>query len=397
MKVIHSSFITKGLISFLLLCTTVFVYSQETFRITHGPWLQALDAGGVNILWKTNAPAVSWVEIAPDDGTPFYAQERNKYFASVNGLKTESDLQNVRIGGLKPATRYRYRIYSQQVLKHQSYIVEYGKVAAAAAYMARLPVFTTADPAAEELNFTVVNDIHQRNDVLKTLLEPAVRKQTDMVIFNGDMINNLRNEEQIFSFFLDTSVSLFANEIPFYYARGNHETRGEFASGFYRYFPSSSGQIYFMLRRGPVCFIFLDTGEDKPDSDIEYYGLADFDSYRTTQAVWLREVLKEEAFRSAPYKVAIAHIPPSIRGWHGEKEVFEKFVPLLNEAGVQIMLSAHLHRSVKRAAAEGINFPVLINSNNSVLRAKADNKKMRIEMHDLEGKLMDFIEISLSK
>lgn len=61
------------------------------------------------------------------------------------------------------------------------------------------------------------------------------------------------------------------------------------------------------------------------------------------------------------------------------------------------MLSAHLHRSVKRAAAEGINFPVLINSNNSVLRAKADNKKMRIEMHDLEGKLMDFIEISLSK
>ncbi len=387
----------KGFVAFLLICTTIFVYAQKSIHITHGPWLQAVGESSVNILWKTSAPAVSWVEIAPDDGSHFYAQERPKYFASANGLKTESTLQNVRIEGLKPATTYRYRIYSQEILKHESYVIEYGKVAAAAAYMAKLPIFRTADPNAREVNFAMVNDIHQRNDALKTLLNQLNWDKTNFVIFNGDMVNNLRNEEQLFSSFLDTATSLFASQIPFYYARGNHETRGEFASSFPNYFPTSSGKLYYLLRRGPVCFIFLDTGEDKPDSDIEYSGIADFDYYRTQQAQWLKEALKSDEFRSAPYKIAIAHIPPSPDSWHGNKEVYEKFVPLLNENGVQLMLSAHLHRSVKRPPEEGIRFPVLANSNNSILKVSANSQKMRVEMRDMEGKLMDSIEISPSK
>lgn len=376
----------------LVLFPGVFL-GQDAFKITHGPYLQAMGDDEVNIVWVTNKKAVSWVEIAPDDNSHFYAVERKKFFAAENGLKTERTVQNVHVTGLKPGTKYRYRIYSQEVLNHESYIIEYGKVAATAAYMAKLPTFTTNNSRNNEIQFAIVNDIHQRNDVLKSLLSQLDWEKTNMVLFNGDMTNNLRNEDQIFSSFMDSAVALFAKEIPLYYVRGNHETRGEFAAFITNYFPSSSGKLYYLIRNGPVCIVVLDTGEDKPDSDIEYSNIADFDRYRSEQAAWLREALKSDEYLSAPYKIVIGHIPP-FGGWHGNIEVANKFVPVLNEAGIQLMLAAHLHRSVKRMPQpDGAKFPILVNSNNSILKVDANPQRLRVEMFDLQGKMMDSLEV----
>ena len=382
--------LTLLLISFFALC-------QDAFKINHGPYLQAMGESGVNVVWTTNKNAISWVELAPDDSTHFYGKERRKYFASANGLKKQATVHNVRIDGLKPAVTYRYRVYSQEVLSHESYIVHYGNVAATRAYRAKLPAFTTNNKAADILNFAVINDIHQRNGVMKNLLNQVDWKNADCVFFNGDMQNNSRSEEQIFTSFMDTATQIFADHIPMYYARGNHETRGEFASEFPKYFPTESGRLYYIVRNGPVCFIVLDTGEDKPDSDIEYSGITDFDEYRTQQAAWLKEALKSSDYVTAPYKVVVGHIPP-FGGWHGEKEVADKFIPLLNEAGAQIMIAAHLHRSLKKMqGAGGAQFPILVNSNNSILKAKATKDNLLIEMYDLQGKLMDSINIKPTK
>lgn len=385
------------LLTVLFLQISPFVFCQEGFKINHGPYLQAMGETGVNIVWTTNRDAISWVELAPDDGSDFYEKERPKYFDAANGLKTESTLHSVRIDGLNPATTYRYRIYSKEVISHESYIIHYGDVVAARAFMAKLPAFTTNSKAADTLNFAVINDIHQRNNVMKTLLNQVDWRITNCVFFNGDMQNNSRNEEQIFTSFLDTAVQIFADHIPMYYARGNHETRGEYASQFPRYFPTTSGKLYYTVRIGPVCFVVLDTGEDKPDSDIEYSDIADFDEYRTQQAAWLKKALTSDDYLTAPYKVVVGHIPP-FGGWHGEKEVADKFIPLLNAAGAQMMIAAHLHRSVqKMPETAGAHFPILVNSNNSIIRGKATADRLLIEMYDLQGKLMDSITIKPSK
>lgn len=377
--------------------TSLVSVCQEPFTITHGPYLQALGENGVNIVWTTNKKAIAWVELAPADSSHFYATERPKYFAAEHGSKTESTVHSVRIEGLRPATRYRYRVYTQEVLSHESYIVKYGSIAASAAYRAELPTFTTHNPSADHINFAVINDMHQQNDVIKKLLGQVDWTDNQLVFFNGDMQNNSRNEAQIFSSFMDTAIRIFADRIPMYYARGNHETRGEFAAAFPRYFPTATGKLYYLVRTGPVCFVVLDTGEDKPDSDIEYTGIADYDAYRTQQAAWLKEALKRPEYTSAPYKVVVAHIPP-FGGWHGEKEVAEKFVPLLNEAGAQIMLSGHLHRHVKKAPeANGWHFPVLVNSNSAIIKAKADARQLQIEVFDLQGKKIDAVTIAPSK
>ena len=111
-----------------------------------------------------------------------------------------------------------------------------------------------------------------------------------------------------------------------------------------------------------MSFIVLDCGEDKPDSDLEYSGIVAFDNYRSQQAEWLKEAVKEKEFLDAPYRVVIVHMPP-FGGWHGEKEIEEKFVPVLEQAGIDVMLCGHLHRHVQ--AGDGQNFPILVNSTNN--------------------------------
>lgn len=373
------------------------VMAQSSIKITHGPYLQALSTTGVTIVWTTDAQSIGWVELAPDDSTHFYYEERPRFYASSHGFKNISRIHKVTLRGLKPGTTYRYRVFSQEVLSHVGWKVLYGEIAATQVYRTQPLKFTTTPLTQKEVVFGVVNDIHGRNDVMEKLLGQLDFKKTDLVFFNGDMANDLRSEEQMFTDFMDTGVKVFASQTPMYYARGNHETRGQYASPFPDYFVTTTGKLYYLVRRGPICFVVLDCGEDKPDSDLEYSGIVNMDAYRTEQAEWLKEALKHPDYVSAPYKVVICHMPP-FGGWHGEKEIATKFVPLLNEAGAQVMLSGHLHRHMKVAPTPSNHkFPVLVNSNNAMLRAKADDKRLFIEVVDPQGKVVDTLEILPSK
>ena len=49
---------------------------------------------------------------------------------------------------------------------------------------------------------------------------------------------------------MNKSIELFAQEKPMYYARGNHETRGVFATSFQNYFSVKEPHLYFTLRQG---------------------------------------------------------------------------------------------------------------------------------------------------
>jgi predicted phosphodiesterase len=384
----------------LALAVLLFVspgFGQGNFKITHGPYLQALHQTGVTIVWTTDAPSTGWVELLPDDSTHFYQKERPKFYSSSHGFKNISKVHKVALKGLKPGTSYRYRVYSQEILSHVGANVRYGKVAATEVYRKEPLRFSTAASRQEKVVFGMINDIHGRNEVMEKLLANLDFKKTDLVFFNGDMANDLRSEDQMFTDFMDTGVKVFASEVPMYYARGNHETRGQFAAPFPDYFTTTTGQLYYLVRRGPICFVVLDCGEDKPDSDIEYSGIVNMDFYRSEQADWLKEALQHPDYVNAPYKVVICHMPP-FGGWHGEREIAEKFVPLLNEAGAQVMLSGHLHRHVKAAATtDNHRFPVLVNSNNNMLRATADSKSLRIEVVDQQGKVVDSLELSPSK
>ncbi len=227
---------------------------------------------------------------------------------------------------------------------------------------------------------------------MENLLKGTDWKKTDLVFFNGDMTNDIRSEDQLFGDFLDKAAELFASETPMYYARGNHETRGNFATTFPLYFPTATGELYYTFRQGPVCFVVLDCGEDKPDSDMEYSGIVAFDRYRDNQALWLEKALTSKEFLEASYRVVIIHMPP-FGGWHGEKEIEEKFVPLLEKAGVDVMLCGHLHRHILKKAGEDFNFHVIANSNKAIIKAYADHSILTINVVDSENKIVESLKI----
>lgn len=362
----------------------------DGIKILHGPYLQNVYETEATIVWTTNNESCGWVELAPDDGTNFYAFDRPKYYDTHIGIKRIGTVHAVRLTGLKPGTKYRYRVYSQEVLKREGWHIIWGYVAATDVYGKAPLAFTTNDSSKPEASFLVLNDIHERIDVMKNLLERGDYKNRDMVIYNGDMVSILTEDEGLFKGFLDESVSLFAAEKPFYYVRGNHETRGAAAANFHTYVCPQQKNLYFTWQEGPVFFIALDTGEDKPDDDLEYAGANAYDEYRTEQAEWLKEVVKSEAYKKARYHVVIAHIPPGADAdaWHGDREVKDKFLPSLNGAGVDIMICGHYHRYIYHPTFDGADFPVLINSNNSYVSGETHDGKLHIKVVDVKGKTL---------
>lgn len=375
----------KNLIFIILLFLNgLFICGQDqSFRITHGPYLCEMSETGVTIVWLTNNNALSWVEIAPDDGSHFYGKERPKYYDTYLGRKqAATNLHKVKIENLSPGTKYRYAVFSKEVLlwERDSKIV-YGTTIANQAYSKNSLSFRTFSQQDDTVSFIMLNDIHGQAQFMKELCKNIDFESIDLVIFNGDMSSSIHSEEQIFSDFMDAAVDLFAKRVPVAFTRGNHETRGPFADYLMQYFPLKDGKIYRSFNVGDVAFILLDCGEDKPDSDIEYSNLADFDAYRIEQAQWLKQIVQQKSVKDAGNRVVILHMPPGISNWHGNLHLEETLLPILNEAQIDVMLCGHMHKYSYHPPETGkTKFPIIVNSNNTYLRGDIIGGKIRIRM-----------------
>ena len=361
-------------------------FSQD-FKITHGPYLQAMGKNEATIVWTTNEDAVSWVELAPGGSEHFYSQERPAFYQTKDGNKVVGKLHKITISGLTKGTEYRYRCFSKEVKSYDGQNkVSYGKIVATNVYRKKPLRFKTLDKTKEDVSFIVVNDIHSRVSDFQALCKDVAFENSDFVVFNGDMVSSMDDETSFFCGFMDDAVAMFAGEVPVVYSRGNHETRGAFNTRFSAYFPTSTDKLYYSFRQGQAFFIVLDSGEDKPDSDIEYSGLAQFDAYRTEQQEWLKTVVKSEDFLSAKYRIVIIHIPPVALDWHGTNEVKDKFLPVLNDKGISLMLCGHTHQYSYEKSSEQHDFPILVNAANTMLDVKITSSGMLVKRSDLDNK-----------
>lgn len=375
----------------LLFALPMTAAAQPSVHVVSGPYLQAVGEREFTVVWTTNIDAVSWVEIAPDDGTHFYNTERPKYYQVLNGRRPIGKLHVVTVSGLEPATTYRYRVMQNGVLVNEGRKrVIFGEGFGSDILRHKPFEVTTLDRSKSEVAFSVVNDMHEHDSILRVLYKDVKPGKYDFVCFNGDMTTSIDAESELMDHYLTSSSELFASDTPLYVARGNHENRGTFAMEWMNYFPSSTGRPYFSFRQGPVYFIVLDSGEDKPDSDIRYYGLSTTDAYREQEARWLKGVVESEEYRSAPLHIVVLHmIPGGKSSWHGEQELRRLLVPILNEASVDIMLCGHYHRyQWIDDGSRGTNFPILVNSNRDKLVVKADRRGIDIDVVNTGGEVI---------
>lgn len=373
---------------FIFILFITFACTQkEKLAIMHGPFLQYPEERGITIVWTTNKNAVSWVEVAPTG-----IHKGRTINPATYGLNEPAKVHRVRINNLDPGTVYSYRIYAQTAKTNAGFQSKTETVSLSSLGRKKPLKFSTTNPSIDTISFLAVNDIHGHHGQLRNLLKKADYQSADMIFFNGDMVHEMKNENQFFNGFMNTAIRMFAHEKPLYYARGNHETLGNHANAFPDYFNTPDGKLYYLMRRGPVCFLILDSGAYLDDHVIDDLADKQFDHYRDKECEWLAEAIKAKEFTEASFRVVIMHIPP-IGTWHGATEVAYKFVPLLNEANTDVMICGHLHRYFHRVPGNGVNFPVVVNSNNTVVRAEADANTLSLKIINNKGKEVDLIKV----
>ncbi len=369
-----------------------FSQSTESLRITHGPWLQNLTNSGVTIYWTTNLPAVPGVWMI---GSKPRADSlvRNSTDGQINAGGT---LHKVVISGLLPGTKYSYRLNSVELMKLRPYQIYFGDTVKSKVFN-----FTTQSPLKDSTRFMVVNDIHTNGAKLAGFLKSGNAAGQDLLIYNGDIVDNFENEDQLLGPIIDTSVRYFASNVPFAFVRGNHETRGIMSRKLKNYLDFPDNSFFYTIDEGPVHFVILDCGEDKPDDNRYYYGLADFDQYRMQELEWLKNEVNTPEYRNARFRVIIVHMPiipvykiiyarlPFLikenRGY-GPGFLAEHFGPVLREAGADLMIAAHTHRHLWLSPPfSGYSFPVLINGNTNYVKAVATDQSLSIQVISDQG------------
>lgn len=348
--------------------------SIESLRITHGPWLQNLSQDGVTVCWTTNLPAVPGVKLTQRTPLPD-SLVRNSTDGLINAGGT---LHKIRISGLEPGKTYHYRPHSVEILKLRPYQVYYGDTLTGKEFS-----FSTLSSLKDTVRFLVVNDIHTNGGRLAAQLKSGSASVKDLVFFNGDMLDVFEQESQLLGPIIDTSCRYFAGTVPFVFIRGNHETRGIMARQLKDYLDYPDNCYYYAFADGPVHFVVLDCGEDKPDDNRYYYGLADYDRYRLDQLEWLKRHVKSNEYVKSPFRVFIIHMPvhPGDGTGYGLTFLYDHFGPVIREAGADLMIAGHTHRHLLlNEKLSGLGFPLLINGSTNRIEATATKEKIVVRV-----------------
>jgi len=346
-------------------------------QIVVGPYLQAPSETSMTMMWITDANCVSWVEYGQGESLD------QKAHHSEHGLiEANQTIHRVTIEGLSPGEKYRYRVCSREIVAFQPYEVTYGDTVTSDTHS-----FTTLNDPKDDISFFVLNDIHEQNETLIAVTKLAQAQPFDLVFLNGDILGHIEDQQQIIDHVLAPCTELFAAETPFVYVRGNHETRGKFARHLPDYIALPNGRYYYSFDHGPVHFVVMDGGEDKRDTDQEYSGLVDFDRYRAVQRKWLEAEIRSEAFRKAPFRVVVVHMPPQpSERWHGPDDMYQTWRPLYNEGNVDLVISGHTHHHEIRPPLEGqCDYATIIGGapqkgTATVIRVDATTDHLRVTM-----------------
>ncbi|MCP4708594.1 MAG: metallophosphoesterase [Planctomycetes bacterium] len=322
-----------------------------------GPYLQAPTESSMTVMWLTDKRCTGWVEYGIDRDN----LDRKAVSTRDGMIDAYISTHQVKITGLKPGTQYYYRVMSEEILEFGPY---YDKKFSQP-LVSDIHTFKTCSRESDSVSVICLNDIHDNRKLLTDLLEMASDKPYDAVFMNGDIMEALYNEAQVVRNVLSPCTELFAQEIPFCYVRGNHETRGPFARHLGDYVDTPGGEnFYYAFTSGPVHFIVLDGGEDKVDSHAVYANLNVFDAYRTEQAEWLKKHVETNEFKNAQWRILMSHMPiESTATKHGMRECWEKFTPYLN-GKIDLNIAGHTHGFRIVEISEDQSFPIVVGGNN---------------------------------
>ncbi len=337
--------------------------------LVSAPMLQNFADTSVGVAFAVSALANGYVLIGEK---PDLSDARKFLCGGYRVTDIDDRVIRVRITGLKPATRYYYRIGADRIRYDGGYRMKIlGNEEDSHIYR-----FTTAGAKAKA-HFCVINDTHARWEPFGRVIEKVAELAPACVIWNGDASNVEETVEDQIRIFLKPEIERndYASQIPYLFAPGNHDSRGMANRHLERVWMFRQPEERlprdwdlgrnFAVRLGDMALIGLDTAEDKLDTNPIFAGLFTSGPYREAQTEWLRDALAREEIRTAPYLVAFCHIPlfdDNPRHNPGDVAPDDKdpqysadfaywqrtcarlWTPLLEEAGCQLIITAQRPR-----------------------------------------------------
>ncbi len=293
------------------------------------PYLQNVTSAAISVHWQSDVPLVGEVRYG----------ERPEALTQRVREQAATALHRLRLSGLKPDTRYYYAVGDGSQ-------VSYGGPD---------HWFVTAPPpgSTAPLRFWVQGDPGYFNDGARAVRDAmrrwvaahprGERPPFDLWLTTGDNAYSSGRDRDYQKALFDAYPELLRN-IPYLPVYGNHDAR---RLAFYRLFtfpeageaggePSGSPH-YFSFDYGNIHFIVLDS----QDSDRSAEG---------AMKEWLRRDL---AATRQTWRIVLFHHPPYTRATHDSDsrtdslgrmtQMRENFLPLLEEHGVDLVLSGHSH------------------------------------------------------
>ncbi|WP_313188691.1 metallophosphoesterase family protein [Sphingobacterium siyangense] len=353
--------------------------AESEFSFVVPAYLQNQTETGISIFTILSKDAFAWLEILDNTGNV-----QKKIYQSEDGMiNANTDFFHFTV---EDAPRsFRYRIKAKEVQKFDPYKIVYGQEI-------ETPIFETklAKNNQEQIRCLVYNDVHEEKSSYRDLIPHQDISPYDFFVLNGDSFHYVTNQQDITEKLLKP-IEFFATGKPFIMNRGNHETRGSFARHFKRYFGYPDNKYYQAFKRGPIFWIMLDSGEDKPDNHEVYAGTVDYDNYRKEQAQWLEKVLQSKERKSAQHTVVISHIPIfHSDDWHGTLNNRACFHPLFQKYKIDAMISGHTHQYGYYPADKDHNYSVFIGGGpkvgkRTIIDVAGNNKSLNIRMTRDDG------------
>jgi len=337
--------------------------------ITSAPMLQNFAETSVGVAFAVSDMANGYVIVGLQ---PDLSDGRKVMCGGYRTTEISNRVIQVRVTGLLPATTYYYRIGADRI----AYKGGYDMKILGNEEDSRIYHFTTAG-ATSRPHFCVINDTHAQWDAFGRAVDKIAQLQPACVVWNGDACNVEETIGAQTRIFLKPAIERvdYAAEIPYLFCSGNHDLRGMANRHLervwmYRQPEERSPRDWdlgrnFAVRCGDIAIVGLDTGEDKLDTNPLFAGLFNSSAYREAQTAWLYDALRQKEIRTAPFLVAICHIPlfddnpkhnpgdvaPADKDpqyntdfalW--QRTCAQLWTPLLQQAGCQLVITAHQHR-----------------------------------------------------
>ncbi len=357
------------------------IHSERDNIFRTKPYLQNPTGNGISISWLTNVPVHSWVEYGTDGNLD---QTLELY---VDGQMIVNNFHHkFRLNNLIPGETYSYRVCSREIAVYEAYRKEFGETAISEIYTFRLPAESDTDFKA-----VILNDLHQRRNLIDMFAELIAEIDYDLVFFNGDNIDDPRDEDQAVASLAYMNEKVRAESVPVFYIRGNHEIRNAYSIGLRDLLDYVDNKTYGAFNWGNTRFVMLDCGEDKDDSHPVYYGLNDFSGLWKDQADFLKMEINSTEFKLADKRVLIHHIPVYGLGENAYNPSLDEWGEILKDAHFDISLHGHTHRFAYHPmdSIEN-NFPVVIGGGNNeesatIMILEKDGNDMTLSVLDVEG------------